>query len=240
LLQELWALEKQRADLASETERVKQDNEFMEGEITTLRATVTEQMQQVTALKVSGSNKGRVGMPAVQGRVACRVKAASQSVQCQQQITTGHLLACSLTAHMLLRQVCSPVDADKTRCLQHSHPVPTCLLILHPDPVITTYTPSSHAQEELATRKADVAHLKQLSGDQKGQIEHLKRSLDSANGQLRETQQALNQTRSDKAHFEREADRLQEESSRLSTEFNKTSKVGEGMEIEGGQVCVPN
>jgi hypothetical protein len=50
--QELWTLEKQRADLASETERVKQDNEFMEGEITTLRATVTEQMQQVTALKV--------------------------------------------------------------------------------------------------------------------------------------------------------------------------------------------
>ena len=52
MLQELWTLEKQRADLASESERVKQDNEFMEGEINTLRATVTEQMQQVTSLKV--------------------------------------------------------------------------------------------------------------------------------------------------------------------------------------------
>jgi chromosome segregation ATPase len=83
-----------------------------------------------------------------------------------------------------------------------------------------------NTQEELATRKADVAHLKQLSGDQKGQIEHLKRSLDAANGQLRETQQALNQMRSDKAHFEREADRLQEEASRVSGEYNKTSKVG--------------
>ncbi len=52
IAQELWALEKQRADLANETERLKQDNEFMEGEINTLRATVTEQMQQITSLKV--------------------------------------------------------------------------------------------------------------------------------------------------------------------------------------------
>uniref|UniRef100_A0A7R9YUF5 Uncharacterized protein n=1 Tax=Chlamydomonas euryale TaxID=1486919 RepID=A0A7R9YUF5_9CHLO len=49
--QELWTLEKQRADLASELERYKQDNEFMEGEISTLRASVTEQLQQLTAYK---------------------------------------------------------------------------------------------------------------------------------------------------------------------------------------------
>ena len=46
--QELWTLEKQRADLASEVEKYKQDNEFMEGEISTLRSTVNEQMQQVS------------------------------------------------------------------------------------------------------------------------------------------------------------------------------------------------
>ncbi|GFH31408.1 uncharacterized protein HaLaN_30451, partial [Haematococcus lacustris] len=47
----------QRASLASELERVKQDNEFMEGEISTLRATVTEQMQQSTTLKEELSAK---------------------------------------------------------------------------------------------------------------------------------------------------------------------------------------
>lgn len=51
--QELWTLEKQRADLASEVEKLKQDNEFMEGEITSLRATVTDHMQQV---------RGRTGL----------------------------------------------------------------------------------------------------------------------------------------------------------------------------------
>lgn len=45
--QELWTLEKQRADLASEVEKYKQDNDFMEGEINTLRSTVNDQMQQV-------------------------------------------------------------------------------------------------------------------------------------------------------------------------------------------------
>lgn len=52
LPQELWALEKQRADLASECERVKGDNEFMEGEISTLRATVADQAAQLTSVKV--------------------------------------------------------------------------------------------------------------------------------------------------------------------------------------------
>ena len=46
--QELWTLEKQRADLASEVEKYKQDNEFMEGEINTLRSTVNEHMQQAS------------------------------------------------------------------------------------------------------------------------------------------------------------------------------------------------
>ena len=80
-------------------------------------------------------------------------------------------------------------------------------------------------QEELASRKADVGHLKQLSTDQKGQIEHLKRTLDNTSSQLRETQQQLNQTRTDKEHFERESDRLQDESARLAAELNKSTKV---------------
>ncbi|KAL6761625.1 hypothetical protein V8C86DRAFT_2532972 [Haematococcus lacustris] len=55
--QELSSSDQQRASLASELERVKQDNEFMEGEISTLRATVTEQMQQSTTLKEELSAK---------------------------------------------------------------------------------------------------------------------------------------------------------------------------------------
>ncbi|KAF5825842.1 hypothetical protein DUNSADRAFT_6509, partial [Dunaliella salina] len=49
--QVVWTLEKDRADLAAEFERFKQDNEFMEGEISSLRSTVTEQMQQLTTCK---------------------------------------------------------------------------------------------------------------------------------------------------------------------------------------------
>lgn len=40
-------------------------------------------------------------------------------------------------------------------------------------------------QEELASRKADVGHLRNLTQDQKGQIEHLQRTLDATSNQVR-------------------------------------------------------
>lgn len=47
LRQDVWSLEKQRADLASELEKYKQDNSFMEVEVSNLRSTVNDQLQQV-------------------------------------------------------------------------------------------------------------------------------------------------------------------------------------------------
>ncbi len=80
-------------------------------------------------------------------------------------------------------------------------------------------------QEELAARKADTSHLKQLTTDQKGQIEHLKRTLDNTSAQLREAQQHASQLQLDRQHYEREVDRLQEEAGRTAAELNKTAKV---------------
>ncbi|KAG1659222.1 hypothetical protein FOA52_008991 [Chlamydomonas sp. UWO 241] len=124
--QELWTLEKQRADLASELERYKQDNEFMEAEITTLRSTVNEQLQQLTVIK-----------------------------------------------------------------------------------------------EDLAARKADVAHLSKQASDFKTQNGQLKKSLDSTSAILRTCQADLEMTRTEKINFEREAERWSTESARLAAELAK-------------------
>lgn len=43
--------------------------------------------------------------------------------------------------------------------------------------------------------------------------------------QLREVSAELTQVRSDKEHYEREADRLQDESARLAGELSKATKV---------------
>eukprot|EP00798_Chlamydomonas_sp_ICE-L_P020179 gene20179-26916_t len=55
--QELWALEKQRADLASEAEKYKQDSEYMEGEIRSLRVTNTDQLALCKTLKGEKDNR---------------------------------------------------------------------------------------------------------------------------------------------------------------------------------------
>lgn len=132
----------------------------MEGEINTLRATVTEQMTQVTALKVRrGCDGGRCAQTVSKAGAHCSVLCTSFNAWRPTPLFTN-----------LEPVVCL---ASESHDLQPRH----CVAL----------------QEDLAARKADASHFKQVTTDQKGQIEHLKRSLDSANSQLRETSQQLNQ-----------------------------------------------
>ncbi|GLI66713.1 hypothetical protein VaNZ11_010650 [Volvox africanus] len=127
--QELWTVEKQRADAASELERTKAELEQLQGELRELRAADAVQAAATTSLK-----------------------------------------------------------------------------------------------EELATRRADVGHLKQLTGELRSANEHLRQQLTAAQEAAAAAQGTLSHVRSEKLHYEGEVGRLGEECSRLSAELDRNAR----------------
>ncbi|PNW74551.1 hypothetical protein CHLRE_12g495000v5 [Chlamydomonas reinhardtii] len=79
-------------------------------------------------------------------------------------------------------------------------------------------------KEELAARRADVGHLKQLSAELKGSVEHLKGQLEGTQEALTGAQTSLQHVRSEKQHYEKESGRLAEEAARLAAELERTSR----------------
>lgn len=222
--QEIWTLEKHRADLAAEYERFKQDNEFMEGELSSMRSTVSEQMQQITTCKVCGRWHWH-------WRWRRAPAGAARTLGC-----ADARQACTSTRHTAW-----PQGAGRAG--------------------------GACAQEELAGKRADCAHLTKITNEQKEQLEQLKSALDATSEQLHIAQssesqvgsvhghvcmcvclplsactrahtrlpahmhthacaRAHTQLRVDKEHYAKEADRFQDEAARLGVELNKAMKVG--------------
>ncbi|KAG2427792.1 hypothetical protein HXX76_012117 [Chlamydomonas incerta] len=79
-------------------------------------------------------------------------------------------------------------------------------------------------KEDLAARRSDVGHLKQMSAELKQSVEHLKGQLESTQEALTGAQTNLQHVRSEKQHYEKESGRLAEEAARLGAELERASR----------------